>query len=358
MVESANSSTTRHAAKIVSKKSERNTKLTSSSDIPEDWVDPVPEGSTSTPSRLWGGSEDSSALTCGAGEKKLLLLSSLRELHSFHETQAFVTDPLNMLDENYCPVGEWGRYSTLYWTGSHYAGTVDSRGACIDRCKAEFPYSNLAYMSLRSQSQIVDNNNIGWCYCQYHNGTDDRDITSEGLIGDPNLSYGSEGCLLSAVAYTCYDEMLDSDYDSILGVDSLHECSDSGKNPVTYPPQANIALKDILLSVDEDDDPDLGWAPNVLLDDLSVYGHTARVSVSDDNFTVYPRPTEICVPASVTKLSLWTIVHHGTGHESWDIGNYPRNDPFETPSFGIMTEEGCLAVPETKCTTNGPRAFF
>ena len=35
MVESANSSTTRHATKIVSKKSERNTKLTSSSDIPE-----------------------------------------------------------------------------------------------------------------------------------------------------------------------------------------------------------------------------------------------------------------------------------------------------------------------------------
>ena len=331
----------------MSKKSEsdRTTKMTSSSDIPADWVDPVLEGSTSTSSKLWGGSEENSTLTCGVDEKKLIILSSLRELHSTHETQAFVTAQVNVQSTG-CPVGEWVPFGCTFCAGEEYVGEIGTedgaRSTCIELCMEDAPYANVAQTYGSS------------CYCQYHGGVDDVHVSADGLISLKNAFAGAPACLLSATAYSCYDEMLDSYYYDYY----YHSCEDSGRNLVVYPPQADIALEDILLSVDEEDDPDLGWAPNVLLDDLSVYGHTARFAGSDDDFTVYPRPTEICVPASVTKLSLWTIVHHGTGYESWDIGNLSRNEPFETPSFGIMTEEGCLAVPETKCTTNGPGAFF
>jgi hypothetical protein len=328
---------TSSASQRMSKKSEsdRTTKMTSSSDIPADWVDPVLEGSTSTSSKLWGGSEETSTLTCGADEKKLMILSSLRELHSTHETQAFVTAPVHVQEFRGCPVGEWVPLGCAFCVGEEFVGDLygsedNMRSECIELCMEYAPYANVA--------QTWDDS----CYCQYHGGVDDVYVSTDGLIAAES---GEFGCLLSATAYSCYDEMLD-----------YTDCSE--RNLAVYPPQEYLTPGDIQLSVDEEDDPDLGWAPNVLVDDLSVYGRTARFAGSDDDFTVYPRPTEICVPASVTELSLWTIVHHGTGYESWDIGSLSRNDPFETPSFGIMTEEGCLAVPETKCTTNGPGAFF
>ena len=102
--------------------SDRTTEMTSSSDIPADWVDPVLEGSTSTSSKLWGGSEEISTLTCGADEKKLMILSSLRELHSTHETQAFVTAPVHVQEFRGCPVGEWVPLGCAFCVGEEYVG--------------------------------------------------------------------------------------------------------------------------------------------------------------------------------------------------------------------------------------------
>ena len=342
-VENESFATTR-AGQSMSKKSDsdRTTKMTSSSDIPADWSVPVLEGSTSTSSKLWGGSEENSTLTCGADEKKLMILSSLRELHSTHETQAFVTSPeVKFQEGTICPVGEWVPFGNAFEIGEEYKGVVgsgdDAKSECIELCMEDAPYANVALH--------YDNE----CYCQYHGGVDDEFVSAEGLISDSSGGSTIFGCLLSATAYSCYDEMNE------LGD---HSCEDSGRNLVVYPPQDYVTPGKIQTSVDGEDDPDLGWAPNVLLDHLSVYGYTSRFARSDVDFTVYPRPTEICVPANVSELSLWTIVKHGTGSESWDLADWIREKRFETPSFGIMTEEGCLAVPETKCTTTGPGAFF
>jgi len=335
---------TSRASQRMSKKTEsdRTAKMTSSSDIPADWMDPVLEGSTSTSSKLWGGSdEDSTVVTCGADEKKLLILSSLRELHSTHEMQAFVTAPVKFQGRASCPVGEWVHIGCAFCGGEEYVGYVgygdDARSECIELCMEEAPYANVAQQWYNE------------CYCQYHGGVDDVQVSAEGLIDDG--STGTYGCLLSATAYSCFDEMMLDDYYD-------HSCEDSGRNLVVYPPVDYLKPGDIQTSVEEEDDPDLGWAPDVLVDGLSVYAHSARFAGSDDDLTPYPKPTEICVPADVTEFSLWTIVKHGTGSEDWSVNDWYREKRFETPSFGIMTEEGCLVVAETKCSTTGPGAFF
>jgi hypothetical protein len=205
---------TSSASQRMSKKSEsdRTTEMTSSSDIPADWVDPVLEGSISTSSKLWGGSEETSTLTCGADEKKLMILSSLRELHSTHETQAFVTAPVQVQEFQGCPVGEWVPFGCAFCkgeelVGGYLSGSEDNmRSECIELCMEYAPYANVAQVWYEADDEIE-------CYCQYHGGVDDVYVSTDGLIAgeSPNTAY-EFACLLSATAYSCYDEMLNNPY--------------------------------------------------------------------------------------------------------------------------------------------------
>jgi hypothetical protein len=192
---------------------------------------------------------------------------------------------------------------------------------------------------------------------------------------------------------------------NVLG-QSNKQCTDGEKKLLLLSHADQMADEQVLTTFVTDYDASYRMAENDLLDaayeprsffpSATVYGQTRRLKNDDDlrqpvdRNDPFPNAVEMCVPTATTDLTMWMHVYSSLGlsnetsvsFEYFEYSAQERRrqllqgpeggDPPTTgkptmaasrqltPSFAIMDEEGCLAVPDDSCvlTTSGAPHFF